>query len=171
MKSEFELLGRRYAVLPEHRMGGMDFRIGDAIHTVTARTLTNGEQVVTVDGKPHRVRIAASGSDIFVHAGGFAWTVTALDETQATGAGARSDRISAPMPGVVVSVAASKGAQVRAGETILVIESMKLETTIAAPHDAIIEDLPLQTGQSFDKGAMLVRFAAAADGGPGSSEE
>lgn len=171
MKSIFELLGQRHTVVPQHRMGGVDFRIGDTVHVVAVRTLASGEQVITIDGKPHRVRLAASGGDIFIHAGGFAWKVAAIDELAATSSGAVSDHVNAPMPGVVVAVAVEQGASVKTGDTILVIESMKLETTITATRDAVVAELPVAAGATFDKGAVLVRFAPLPDDASRASEE
>ncbi len=45
----------------------------------------------------------------------------------------------------------------------MVIESMKLETTITAPRDGVVAELGYAVGDTFDKGAVLVRLAPEAD--------
>lgn len=163
MRSEFEIGGETHAVAPVHRPDGLDLRIGDRTYAVAVRTLSNGEQVITVDGRPYRVWVAGRGKEIFVHAGGRAWTVTAVDEVEAAGAGGGSDHVAAPMPGTVVSLKSAPGSRVAAGEEVLVIESMKLETSITAPRDAVVAELPFDAGATFEKGAVLVRFEPAED--------
>jgi biotin carboxyl carrier protein len=77
---------------------------------------------------------------------------------------ARSDLVArAPMPGTVVSVQARPGARVHKGETLMVIESMKLETAITAWRDGTIEVVHLAAGQTFDRDAPLVSLAPEAD--------
>lgn len=163
MRAEFEIGGRTHSVEPVHRAGGLDLRIGERTYSVAVRTLSNGEQVVTVDGRPYRVWVAGRGKTIFVHAGGHAWSVRAVDEVEAASAGGSVDHLAAPMPGTVVSVKASPGAAVAAGDEVMVIESMKLETSITAPRDAVIAELPFEAGATFDKGSVLVRFEPVAE--------
>lgn len=67
----------------------------------------------------------------------------------------------APMPGVVVSVAVSAGDAVTVGDPLLVIESMKLETTIAAGIDGTVKAIHFAPGESFDRHAMLVEIEGA----------
>ena len=66
--------------------------------------------------------------------------------------------IGAPMPGVVASVAASVGAKVKAGDLLLTIEAMKMETGIHADHDATIKAVHVSPGASIDAKDLLVEF-------------
>jgi acetyl/propionyl-CoA carboxylase alpha subunit len=135
-------------------------RLGDMAIAADFRALGDGEAVVTVDGRTHRVRVAARGGRIWVHAGGRAWEVRPVEAADALGhGGASADTVLAAMPGTVVSVAAAPGDAVAAGDTIMVIESMKLETTITAPRDGAVAETGYAVGDTFDKGAMLVRLA------------
>ena len=65
------------------------------------------------------------------------------------------------MPGSIVAVQVAVGDAVTKGQTLLVMESMKMETTIAAPRDGVIEALSYEKGQTFDRDALLVKLAAA----------
>jgi propionyl-CoA carboxylase alpha chain len=61
----------------------------------------------------------------------------------------------APMPGSVVTVRVAAGESVRAGETVLVMEAMKMQHTITAPTDGVVSDLSVSTGDQVSAGAVL----------------
>jgi propionyl-CoA carboxylase alpha chain len=61
----------------------------------------------------------------------------------------------APMPGTVVSVAVEAGARVEAGQTVLVLEAMKMQHTVAAPTAGTVTDLPVRAGQQVAAGEVL----------------
>ena len=73
------------------------------------------------------------------------------------GAG-RLDRMTAPMPGVVLSLEKEAGASVSRGETVLVLEAMKMKNEIRAPRDGIIAEVYVSAGQQVKYGETLVRF-------------
>jgi propionyl-CoA carboxylase alpha chain len=61
----------------------------------------------------------------------------------------------APMPGSVISVRVASGDSVRAGDTVLVMEAMKMQHTITAPTDGMVSDLSVATGDQVSAGAVL----------------
>ena len=65
------------------------------------------------------------------------------------------ERITAPMPGKVVRVAARAGEAVRARQTIVVIEAMKMENELKAGRDGIVGELHVGEGESVEAGALL----------------
>ncbi|MYM80621.1 acetyl-CoA carboxylase biotin carboxylase subunit [Duganella sp. FT50W] len=77
-------------------------------------------------------------------------------ETEAEGG-----RLTAPMPGKVVAVLASKGQTVKKGEALVIMEAMKMEHTIAAPHDGTVNDILYNVGDQVADGAPLLDFQAA----------
>jgi pyruvate carboxylase len=62
------------------------------------------------------------------------------------------------MPGVVASVATHTGAQVRAGDLLLTIEAMKMETGLHAERDAVIKALHVTPGAQIDAKDLLIEF-------------
>jgi len=76
-------------------------------------------------------------------------------------AGAGSDTLRAPMPGLVKVVRAAAGERVAKGQPLLILEAMKMEHTIAAPHDGTIAEIATEGAQVSD-GTVLVRFAEEA---------
>ncbi|HAH10527.1 MAG TPA: 3-methylcrotonyl-CoA carboxylase, partial [Alphaproteobacteria bacterium] len=76
--------------------------------------------------------------------------------------GASALTLMAPMPGKVVSVFAKAGDPVRKGQPIAVLEAMKMEHTLAAPADLVVESLNAAPGEQISEGTVVVRFKAAA---------
>jgi 3-methylcrotonyl-CoA carboxylase alpha subunit len=66
------------------------------------------------------------------------------------------------MPGKVVAVLASKGQEVKKGAPLVIMEAMKMEHTIAAPFDGVVEDILYAVGDQVTDGAPLLAFQAAA---------
>jgi propionyl-CoA carboxylase alpha chain len=66
-----------------------------------------------------------------------------------------SGSLLAPMPGTVVSVTVEKGAEVVAGQPVLVLEAMKMQHTVAAPHDGVVTAIDVQPGQQVAAGDVL----------------
>lgn len=67
----------------------------------------------------------------------------------------------APMPGLVLSVLCAPGDAVRKGDPLMILTAMKLEQTVAAPRDGVIEEVFYATQDQVDEGAVLVRFQEA----------
>lgn len=76
---------------------------------------------------------------------------------QAEAHAAGGDALRAPMPGLVKIVRAAAGDTVIKGQSLLMLEAMKMEHTITAPHDGVIEEITEQ-GSQVTEGTVLVRF-------------
>ncbi|KAF0135885.1 MAG: acyl-CoA carboxylase biotin/lipoyl carrier, partial [Xanthobacteraceae bacterium] len=118
---------------------GESYRLsGDAGTARVSLALAGHDGELTVGGRREKVVVVLDGEFIHVHAAGGNHTLRHLDPTRRfadADAGGGADVARAPMPGTVVRVAVEVGQTVATGEPLLVIESMKLETTIRAWHD------------------------------------
>ena len=65
-------------------------------------------------------------------------------------------RVMAPMPGKIVRVVVAPGAKVAAGESLLVMEAMKMENEIRAPRAGRIREVVVREGQAVEQGALLI---------------
>jgi 3-methylcrotonyl-CoA carboxylase alpha subunit len=74
---------------------------------------------------------------------------------------AEGGRLTAPMPGKVVAVLAAKGQEVKKGDALVIMEAMKMEHTIAAPHDGVVDDILYSVGDQVADGAPLLAFKTA----------
>ncbi len=70
-------------------------------------------------------------------------------------------RLTAPMPGKVIAFLAKVGERVTLGQPLAVMEAMKMEHTIAAPRDGLVEELLYAVGDQVNEGGELLRLAAA----------
>lgn len=137
--------------------------LNGATVAVDLRTAPDGRQWLTVDGRHLEVVIATRGDQVFVHLDGEAHELAyrhPLVRLAAAGLGSAADRVVAPMPGAIVSVAVKAGDTVSKGQTLLVMESMKMETTLTAPRDGVVEAVHFDKGQTFDRDALLLSLAA-----------
>ncbi len=71
-----------------------------------------------------------------------------------------SGNVLSPMTGKVISILVEPGAQVKKGDTLLVIEAMKMENRILAQGDAVVKSLKVTQGQSVTGGEPLVTLGA-----------
>jgi 3-methylcrotonyl-CoA carboxylase alpha subunit len=158
MKRIFHIGDERHEALLLPARGGKKLVVGGAEHRVSLTSLGDGEHRLEVDGVPHRVWIATRGDAIHVHLDGRSWTLESVDELAETSAAAHgaADTAEAPMPGTVVRVHASVGDPVTRGQTLVVIESMKMETAIVAWRDGTVAAIHKPLGATFDRNAPLV---------------
>lgn len=61
-----------------------------------------------------------------------------------------------PMPGLIVAVPVDVGAAVSQGQTVVILESMKMQNELKAPKDGIVQTINVKAGQTVDKGAVLI---------------
>ncbi|MYS22962.1 MULTISPECIES: ATP-binding protein [unclassified Streptomyces] len=144
-------------------------------------------------GPAVEVRLAVDGERVLLHregtvtafqqAGewlgrdGDSWRVQDYDPVAAAlrggAAGAAGGALTAPMPGTVTVVKVAKGDEVTAGQSLLVVEAMKMEHVITAPHDGTVEEIDVTAGTTVAMDQILAVVtpsgaAAAAGGGEAS---
>jgi acetyl/propionyl-CoA carboxylase alpha subunit len=72
--------------------------------------------------------------------------------------GAESSSLVAPMPGTVIRVAVNAGDTVAAGDPLVVLEAMKMETPLPSPYDATVRSVHVEEGDRVERGALLVEL-------------
>ncbi|MBO0951606.1 biotin/lipoyl-containing protein [Fibrella forsythiae] len=73
-------------------------------------------------------------------------------------ASSKVNNIKAPMPGLIVGISLEVGSTVSKGDTVLILEAMKMENSIKAPGDGIVKAIKVQKGDRVEKGQVLVEF-------------
>ncbi|GAA4997410.1 acetyl/propionyl/methylcrotonyl-CoA carboxylase subunit alpha [Streptomyces siamensis] len=124
-------------------------------HTVTADRVS-----VTLDGVRHTFHRAGD----WLGREGDAWHVRDHDPVAAslTGAGhAGADSLTAPMPGTVTVVKVAVGDEVAAGQSLLVVEAMKMEHVISAPHAGTVSELDVTPGATVAMDQVLAVITPA----------
>ncbi len=67
--------------------------------------------------------------------------------------------VKCPMPGLVVSLAVKEGQEVKAGETLAVVEAMKMENVLRAERDGTVKSIKCKPGDSLAVDAVMMEFA------------
>jgi 3-methylcrotonyl-CoA carboxylase alpha subunit len=125
-------------------------RIGDGVYRVE------------LDGRSEVIYVARSGDDVWVHWNGevFHQPAAARDQRRA-GRGSSSDAhqaLSAPMPATVLKVLIERGATVRKGDTLLILEAMKMELPVRCDADGVVRAVHCREGELVQPGAVLVEL-------------
>lgn len=131
----------------------------------------SGAVLLEYGGVTHRFAYATSREGRWLGREGAAWHVQDHDPVEAALRGrARAhggDALTAPMPGTVTVVKAAVGDAVTAGQSLLVVEAMKMEHVVAAPCDGTVAELEVAAGSTV---AMDQVLAVVEPAGPAAGE-
>jgi 3-methylcrotonyl-CoA carboxylase alpha subunit len=136
--------------------GGFLLSFGDAVTAVEVQSV-GGRLSLLVDGVKHEAGIVPLRDGIVVILRGRNYVVNWVEAAiSSQSEGPSDDRVLAPMPATVTRVAVKSGDAVSKGETLLVLEAMKMEIALAAPHDGVVESVACEVGDMAIEGAELV---------------
>lgn len=131
----------------------VDFRaLGPAMYSILAENVS------------HELTIEQRDGDIEVLMRGRLYTSTVLDERallmaqRSGGLAAESGelKLKSPMPGLIVAVRVESGQEIKAGQTIIILESMKMQNELKAPRDGVVGTVQVQPGQTVEQNKVLV---------------
>ncbi|TVQ90087.1 MAG: biotin/lipoyl-binding protein [Deltaproteobacteria bacterium] len=128
---------------------------------VEAEELSRGEWSLRVQQERAVVGALASRGEVAVQVAGRGMAGTALDARRAAlrlgGAGGLGD-VSTQMPGVVVRLLCTEGAEVVEGQPVIVVEAMKMENELKAPVSGVVRAIHVTSGQAVESGALLIHI-------------
>ena len=113
---------------------------------------------ITVNGTAYEVTVEETGSVSAPTAAPVAApkaAPAAAPKAAAPAAGAGAVKVSAAVPGKVLKVVASVGQAVKAGDNIIILESMKMESPVVAPQDGTVASIDTSEGASVENGDTL----------------
>jgi len=120
---------------------------------------SGGHLRVTVDGRAFRVATATDGSTSYFASGGESWTIRDVPQRGAggDGGGGHDDgAVRSPMPGTVIAVPVTVGEALSKGQTVAIVEAMKMEHTLTAPFDGEVSAVHVTTGSAVALDQVLV---------------
>jgi biotin carboxyl carrier protein len=121
-----------------------------------------GEIVFEWQGQRHRAYAAADGPARWVWLEGETHVLEAAASGRKSAAARASghDTLEARMPGVVRQVAVQPGQRVERGQVLVVLEAMKMEIRVTAPHAGLVQQVAVTKGQAVERGQSLVEIEA-----------
>ncbi len=160
---DFEFRGGEHAAQLSYRHDGtLWLEVGDAAGPLELGRLPDGQFEIGFAGQRRNVDVYDGLGAAHVFAAEGATRIAPIDRLAHAGdSHAEGGRLTAPMPGKVVSFAVKAGEKVSKGQPLAVMEAMKMEHTIAAPADGTVEELLYAPGDQVTEGAELLRLAAA----------
>jgi len=163
---EFEFAGEHVkASLTYERGGSLTLSVGSGEAMVTS-PLVFEQRASGIElqfaGQRTRAAVYPQGEVDHVFTPLGATQITSIDLLAHSGeTAAEGGRLTAPMPGKVVSFAVKAGDAVTKGQPLAVMEAMKMEHTIAAPADGVVQELLYAPGDQVTEGAELLKLSAA----------
>ncbi|MDR6538741.1 acetyl/propionyl/methylcrotonyl-CoA carboxylase subunit alpha [Variovorax soli] len=159
---DFEFRGQeQQALLRYKRDGSLWLQAGGVEGALVVDELPAGQLELQFNGLRRTLDVYEEGAATHVFAPEGATRIATLDRMAHAGdTHAEAGRLTAPMPGKVVSFAVKAGDKVSRGQALAVMEAMKMEHTIAAPADGTVEELLYVPGDQVAEGAELLRIAA-----------
>lgn len=123
-----------------------------------------GAYRVSIGGRTRRVFVAGTAGRRWVFCEGTVYEVevAAGGRIRAKRTGAHTESLSAPMPATVVRIVVEPGRRVARGDTLLMLEAMKMELPVRAPHDGVVKRILCREGELVQPGVSLLEFADAA---------
>ncbi len=139
--------------------------VNDKIYLVDFESVS-GQPVYSliVDGRSHEGYVQEVDNDWQVLLRGRLYSIKVEDEREkrlraAAGGGVAETgeyHLKAPMPGLVVAISVEEGQEVKKGQVLLILESMKMQNELKAPRDGVINRIKIKAGESVEqKQAML----------------
>jgi acetyl-CoA/propionyl-CoA carboxylase biotin carboxyl carrier protein len=143
----------------EARVADGAVRCGEREWRADVRPVAAGRVRVALDGLARTYAFARDGDALWIARDGFHLELRVARAARG-GAGHGADSLEAPMPGTVLLVHAENGQEVEEGEVLVVIESMKMELSIAAPHAGTVHGLDVAPGDKVGQRQLLAEVVA-----------
>ena len=136
--------------------------IGDEILEVEilGSDAEHGKLDLLINGERVTAYVSADGAKRWVTLNGQTMVLTKQSGTRRSGSGhhhtAGALRVTAPMPGQVRAVNVSEGEAVVKGQTLMVLEAMKMEIRIQAPTEGVVSSISVKVGQTVEREQILI---------------
>ena len=178
MRETYPVAGEAYRYRLVEREGHFTFELeagasGGLLPTITLdiESRGTGEGVCRDEsGRNHPFAWAWAGAELHLWLDGALFIFQRADSHSGpgrrrggAGAGSASGDILAPMPGSVLEILVAEGDIVERNQTVVVLESMKMELVISAPRDGVVRRVSVQAGQQVERGMRLLELAPETD--------
>ena len=136
------------------------YRINGNLYTVKVGDIDNNEAQVEVNGMPYKVELEKAAAPVTIvqkpRPSAAPRTDTGAKVIAKPQVAAKGYQVKAPLPGVVMSISVKVGDTVKASDTVVMLEAMKMENAIHAGADGKVASIAVSVGDSVLDGAVLL---------------
>ena len=147
---EVEIVARRPQLL---------VRVDGVVHEIAADRSVGNELDFDIDGLRYQGWRCHDGNDVHVRIDGTTSRVRIEADRLKSGRATAQQEVRADMPGMVIALHCEPGQALHTGDKLLTMESMKLQLTLVASHEATVERIHVAPDTVFERGALLVSLA------------
>jgi pyruvate carboxylase subunit B len=169
-RHRFEVDGEISTVVVDDVDGLTRVTVGSEDPILADATLSGvpGMVSLVIDGRPTRAYVARDGRDFRVTVEGRTFLIAAATggKRARSGVGAATDppgKITAPLAGVFVEARVAVGDTIEPGDTLLVIEAMKMQNEIQAPLGGTVTKIHFAAGDRVEKGEIVLEYDVAGE--------
>jgi acetyl/propionyl-CoA carboxylase alpha subunit len=161
MNHKFCFDGRIHSIEIDRTHDGYLAAVDGQTYEVTLDRLSDGELQIHLDGKPLSFYWAADGPLRWIWLDGQTYLLDTRVSLAEGGVGLHlADKtLRSPMPGQVVAVYAAGGDAVRKGQSLILLEAMKMEIRVQAPRDGRLGRVLVEPGQTVERDQPLVELS------------
>ena len=151
-----------HQLVVEPRVGGYRILLDDSPIEVDAARIRGTLQSLLIDGRSYEVATMPSRDGLDVYVSGDVFHLRVVDELWARAEGqvheATTDReeIVSPMPGAVVGVRVALGEEIVSGQSVAVVEAMKMQNDVPSLRSGRVIEIRVRPGDVVDQGAVLI---------------
>jgi biotin carboxyl carrier protein len=161
MDFQYQIDGENVVVGVEHEGAVYRITIGDRTYAVQLDHARSPEVAFTVEGTRYIAQVVSDSTTHYVAIDGHLLELKKPDPRRARRRHHHGeDSLAASMPGQVAKLLVSEGDNVERGQTLLILEAMKLEIKIAAPHAGRVLKVLVKQGQVVDRGQALIALSS-----------
>lgn len=174
MKYTVEVEGRRYEIHLDGESVSVD---GNPVRLDVRQIADLQLYSLLIDGESFEVSVEEEGPSHYnVILSGELYSVAVRSEGSPVRAASAPQKggdgvVRAPMPGMVAAVGVEAGQEVSAGQTLIVLESMKMENPLQAPSAGLVAELHVAVGDTVEKNQVVITIIPAGTGSTGSESE
>lgn len=129
-------------------------------YKVEAKKLNDGKIEFTLNGEIYKALVTKDGDYRLVFHEGHSFKVrkTETSSLMSDDQGLVADKVTAPMPGVIIQYLVNEGEEVKANQKVVILEAMKMQNTLVSPYDGTVSKVPFKAGDQVQEGAELIKI-------------
>lgn len=152
--------GERQELLVSQAGNQLNIAVGDNQYELVIEAFENGSLCTIDNGVRQRCQYHRDGDSLYFQAFGQSWSVRDVTHQPPAGSlGAGSGRVQASMDGAIIEVLARSGQRVSQGDTLVILEAMKMEHPVKADRDGVVSQVLAGAGDQVKRNQLLVEIS------------